>query len=286
MSFKDWMTAVAPKVQGTWNLHHAISSSLDFFVLCSSYSGIVGQWGQANYAAANTFLDAFVQYRHGKGLAASVIDIGVMGEVGFVSKNREVLDMFQKSGMRILKEKDLLDAFNLAIQRSKAPEAQGANGSYYISSQILLGLVTTIPVASLDSRVVWKKDIRMSAYHNISGADDSSSKAETEQDSVSTLLSAAANSPSILEEEETTVIIAQAIASSLANFLIRDVDSIKSDLSPEKNGVDSLVAMELRNWIRQKFNVESSVMIIVQSPSLNGLAEHIRLGLVERFAQA
>ncbi|PON24523.1 KR domain-containing protein [Trichoderma gamsii] len=286
MSFQDWMTAVAPKVQGTWNLHNAISSSLDFFVLCSSYSGIVGQWGQANYAAANTFLDAFVQYRHSKGLAASVIDIGVMGEVGFVSKNREVLDMFQKSGMRILKEKDLLDAFNLAIQRSKAPEAQGANGAYDISSQILLGLVTTIPVASPNSRVVWKKDIRMSIYHNISGADDSSSKAETEQDSVSTLLSAAANSPSILEEEETTSIIAQAIASSLANFLIRDVDSIKADLSPEKNGVDSLVAMELRNWIRQKFNVESSVMIIVQSPSLNGLAEHIRLGLVERFSQA
>ncbi|KAL6897583.1 polyketide synthase [Trichoderma evansii] len=271
MSFKDWMTAVAPKVQGTWNLHHAISSALDFFVLCSSYSGIVGQWGRANYAAANTFLDSFVQYRHGKGLAASVIDIGVMGE---------------KSGMRILKEKDLLDAFNLAIQRSKAPEAQGTNGAYNISSQILLGLVTTIPVASPNSRVVWKKDIRMSIYHNISGADDSSSKAETEQDSVSTLLSAAANSLSILEEEETTVTIAQAIATSLANFLIRDVDSIKLDLSPDKNGVDSLVAIELRNWIRQKFNVESSVMIIAQSLSLNGLAEHIRLGLVERFTQA
>ncbi|KAL7940024.1 polyketide synthase [Trichoderma barbatum] len=286
MSFKDWMTAVAPKVQGTWNLHHAISSALDFFVLCSSYSGIVGQWGQSNYAAANTFLDAFVQYRHGKGLAASVIDIGVMGEVGFVSKNREVLDMFQKSGMRILKEKDLLHAVDLAIQRSKAPETQGSNGTYNISSQILLGLVTTIPVASPNSRVVWKKDIRMSIYHNISGTNDSSSKAETEQDSVSTLLSAAAITPSILKEEETTVTIAQAIAYSLANFLIRDVESIKLHLSPEKNGVDSLVAMELRNWIRQKFNVDAKVMIIVQSLSLNSLAEHIRLGLLDRFSQA
>ncbi|KAL7918585.1 polyketide synthase [Trichoderma austrokoningii] len=284
MSFKEWTEAVAPKVQGTWNLHNAIASELDFFILCSSYSGIVGQWGQANYAAANTFLDAFVQYRHAKGLAASVIDIGVMGEVGFVSKNREVYEMFQKSGMHILKEKDLLDAFNLAIQRSRAPEAQGSDGAYNISSQLLLGVVTTVPVASPKNRAVWKKDIRMSVYHNMNEENDSS-KAETEADSVSTLLSAAASSPSILEEEETIVTIAQAIASSLANFLIRDTASIKLDLSPEKNGVDSLVAMELRNWIRQKFNVDAKVMIIVQSPSLNGLAEHIRLGLVERFSR-
>jgi hypothetical protein len=286
MSFDDWKTAVAPKVQGTWNLHHAISTELDFFVLCSSYSGIIGQWGQANYAAANTFLDAFVHYRHGKGFAASVIDIGVMGEVGFVSQNREVLEMFQKSGMRILKEKELLDAFNLAIQRSKAPEAQGSNGIYNISSQIILGVVTTVPIGSPNSRLVWKKDVRMSIYHNISKADDSSSKADTEKDAVSALLSAAASYPSILEEEETTVTIASALASALAYFLTRDEKSIKLDLSPEKNGVDSLVAMELRNWIRLKFNVDAKVMIIVQSPSLTGLAEHIRLELVERFSQA
>lgn len=56
-----------------------------------------------------------MQYRHGNGLAASVIDIGIMGEVGFVSKHQDTLDLFQKSGMYILNEIDLLDAMNLAI---------------------------------------------------------------------------------------------------------------------------------------------------------------------------
>ncbi|KAI9150039.1 LOW QUALITY PROTEIN: Highly reducing polyketide synthase lcsB [Paramyrothecium foliicola] len=285
MSFQDWTTVVEPKVQGTWNLHNAIDTELDFFILCSSFSGIVGQVGQANYAAANTFLDSFVQYRHSKGLAASVIDIGIMGEVGFVSKHKNVLDLFQKSGMRILKEQDLLDAFHLAIQRSAPTGSQARNGAYYNPGQIMLGLVTTIPVASPDNRVVWKNDIRMSIYHNMNCAEDSITKDTIGQDAVSGLIAAASASPSVLEDPETTDIITKAIASSLAKFLIKDEDSIKVELSPEKNGIDSLVAMELRNWIRQMFGVEASVMIIIQSPSIIGLAGHIRQGLIERFAQ-
>ncbi|KAM0814978.1 putative Lovastatin diketide synthase LovF [Seiridium cardinale] len=93
MSFAGWNTAVQPKVQGTWNLHEAIlSSDLDFFILFSSYGSIAGQWGQANYTAANTLLNAFVQYRHHNGLVASVIGVGVMGGVDFASQNQDVLE--------------------------------------------------------------------------------------------------------------------------------------------------------------------------------------------------
>ena len=63
MSLGEWEKAVSPKVQGTWNLHDetlAAGVQLDFFVLFSSMSGTFGQAGQANYAGANTFLDAFV----------------------------------------------------------------------------------------------------------------------------------------------------------------------------------------------------------------------------------
>ncbi|EED13058.1 polyketide synthase, putative [Talaromyces stipitatus ATCC 10500] len=291
MTFEDWVTAVTPKVQGTWNLHEALPTDLDFFILCSSYSGIVGQWGQANYAAANTFLDAFIQYRHEKGLAASVIDIGVMGEVGFVSKHKEVLDRFEKSGMRILKEQDLLDAFNLAIQSSAPTDSEihchnGDVGAYNSPGQILLGLVTTLPVTSPNNRVVWKNDIRMGIYHNINCAEDSSTKAMAEKDDIANLLSTASTSPSVLDEESATEIIAKTIAASLAKFLIKDESSIQLQLSPEKNGIDSLVAMELRNWIRQKFSIETSVMVIIQSSSLNSLADAIRQELVQRFSQS
>ncbi|KAG9249431.1 polyketide synthase [Emericellopsis atlantica] len=288
MSFDDWTAAVAPKVQGTWNLHQCLmGEQLDFFVLASSYSGIVGQWGQANYAAANTFLDAFVQYRHAQGHAASVIDIGVMGEVGFVWKNRDILDHFKRSGMRILKETELLDAMNLAIQRSKpTPNAHAqvdVHGAHWNPSQIILGFCTSAPIAAPNTRVVWKADVRAGVYHNMNGQANAAAKATTEQDGIASLLALAASRPSVLEEEKTTETIAAAVAKALTDFLIQDEDSIKVEQSPEHIGVDSLVAMELRNWVRQKFAVETNVMSIVQSASLLDLADNIRESLMERF---
>jgi hypothetical protein len=55
---------------------------LNFFVLFSFMSGIIGMPGQANYAAATTFMDAFVQYRHSQHLPASVIDVGAVDGIG------------------------------------------------------------------------------------------------------------------------------------------------------------------------------------------------------------
>jgi acyl carrier protein len=287
MGFDDWSTVVAPKVQGTWNLHNAISSELDFFILCSSLSGIVGQPGQANYAAANTFLDAFVQYRHRNGLAASAIDIGVMGNIGYAWQNRNAPNTIQKSGLHILKEKDLINTVNLAIQRSKPIQAQTRDGAYSNHGQILLGLLTTVPTSSSNNRLVWKQDVRMSIYYNINGlgeaSADVSGKAPPNQDSIAGFMALAATTPAVLEEENSTIIIANAVASALANLLIKDEDNIKIEYSPEKVGVDSLVAMELSNWIRQKFGVEASSMNIAQSASLVSLGDYIRLGLIKRF---
>lgn len=281
MSFDDWQIATGPKVQGTWNLHHVLPQDLDFFILFSSYSGIVGQWGQANYAAANTFLDAFVQHRNRNGQAASVIDVGVMGELGFVWQNRDILELFRKSGMRILREEDLLDAMHLAMQRSK-PAVEAAGPSYTNPSQILLGLVTTVPVAAPSNRVVWKKDARAAVYHNMHRVAETSAKAGLEQNSIVGLLAAVADRPQVLEQEGTAAIVAKAVAQALANFLIKDEGTIHVEHSPEAVGVDSLVAMELRNWIRQQLGVEIGVMAIVQSASLLALGAAICAALAEQ----
>jgi len=115
------------RVEGTWNLHRALMPEpLDFFVLFSSLSGIVGQWGQANYAAANTFLDAFAQYRHENGLRASVLDIGMAMDVGYFSQNKVALDNFVASAVHGLREQDFLDSLYPMIAGSTASlEASG-----------------------------------------------------------------------------------------------------------------------------------------------------------------
>lgn len=101
MTWAEWQEATAPKIQGTWNLHNASISEkldLDLFVAFRSLSGIIGQPGQANYASATTFLDAFVRYRKSLGLKASALDIGAVEDVGYMSEDR---DLMQKMTMAV-----------------------------------------------------------------------------------------------------------------------------------------------------------------------------------------
>ncbi|KAG8162546.1 hypothetical protein KVR01_008311 [Diaporthe batatas] len=118
MSWTQWTAASRPKIQGTWNLHNALlheqaDHPVDHFLLFSSLGAMTGQWGQANYNAGNTFLDAFVSYRHSLGLAASVVNIGVVGDVGYVSENPSVLDSLRATGQYLMREPELLDCLEL-----------------------------------------------------------------------------------------------------------------------------------------------------------------------------
>jgi acyl transferase domain-containing protein/acyl carrier protein len=74
---------LAAKVEGAWNLHEQTQHlDLDFFVMFSSASALLGPVGQANYAAANSFLDALAHHRHAQGLAALTINWGPWADVG------------------------------------------------------------------------------------------------------------------------------------------------------------------------------------------------------------
>ncbi|MDH5548248.1 MAG: SDR family NAD(P)-dependent oxidoreductase, partial [Gammaproteobacteria bacterium] len=84
---RDKFRAVyAAKVDGTWNLHYASRKlPLDFFLLYSSISSIFGPPGQANYSAANSFLDVFSHYRRYNNLPATVINWPPVNNTGMAS---------------------------------------------------------------------------------------------------------------------------------------------------------------------------------------------------------
>ncbi|MBU6350103.1 MAG: SDR family NAD(P)-dependent oxidoreductase [Chloroflexi bacterium] len=82
-NWSHFAEVLAPKVQGTWSLHQATQTlPLDFFVLFSSGTSLLGNRGQANHAAANAFLDAFAHYRQAQGLPALSINWGAWSEIG------------------------------------------------------------------------------------------------------------------------------------------------------------------------------------------------------------
>jgi acyl carrier protein len=85
-SWEHFARVLAPKISGGWNLHQLTRElPLDFFVLFSSAASLLGSAGQANYAAANAFLDGLAQYRRSQNLPATSINWGPWTEAGMAA---------------------------------------------------------------------------------------------------------------------------------------------------------------------------------------------------------
>jgi NAD(P)-dependent dehydrogenase (short-subunit alcohol dehydrogenase family) len=87
MTFEQWTQSLAPKVQGSWNLHRYLPADMDFFVMLSSMAGIIGNPGQAIYSAAGTYQDALSRHRRAHGRASTTIDLGIVSDVGYIAEN-------------------------------------------------------------------------------------------------------------------------------------------------------------------------------------------------------
>lgn len=262
MSHEDWYYAIRPKVDGTWNLHNALGCDLDFFVLFSSTSGLVGQYGQANYAAANTFLDAFVQYRHGQGLAASVIDLGVMEDVGYVAESSNLLEYFRFLDANLLTEDDMREGVRLAIARSFSNPQEQKTEKYSNPSQITLGVRSHIPLSDPMNRIIWKRDRRFSVYRTI---ESNAPRLSTTDESLRTFLSQLASGGARSAGDDKAEYLAKEIGKVLYGFMMKNSEDMEMDQPLSTLGLDSLVGIELRNWCRTQIGFDISILEIMQS---------------------
>ena len=271
MAYEDWQTVLAPKVQGTWNLHETLKAEkLDFFIMFSSLSGIVGQSGQANYAAANTFLDAFVEYRHHLHLPASVMDIGVVEDVGYVSQNPAILKQFRAIDAQTVSEQALLEALEMAIIQSGRQQPSPSTTTN--QNQIIVGLGSRASILDPRSRCTWKRDVRMSVYRNTEAA-ASFGTPTAGNESLKGFLSAIAANPSLLAEASSLDFLSQEIGACICSFVQTPVEELNVTRSLAAMGIDSLLAIELRNWWRQALGLEITTLEILGSDNVHGLGK-------------
>ncbi|KAL3453049.1 hypothetical protein BJX65DRAFT_302946 [Aspergillus insuetus] len=336
MTHPTWTKAIDPKVRGTWNLHNALltlqpEQKLDFFFLFSSISAAGGQWGQANYNAGNTFLDAFVTYRHGLGLPAAAVNVGVMQDVGYLSQNEnaELLEALKATAQYLNREGELLDVLELAMLRSTPGQSRAECGevvpaSVYVSqqgldlssktasatatdnsatrysyvnhAQICMGMRSTLPMDAPGNRTVWRGDPRMLVYRNVEDHREASAGSTNSTGSEQILaqcLREASSDIALLKASKTVETLATAIGQTLAGFsgsssganegTDHKADDIDIDASLSRSGIDSLVSMELRNWIRRKIGIEIGVLEIVRADCVRELGVVAQRRLVEKY---
>ncbi len=109
---------LAPKVQGAWNLHLLTRNcSLDFFIMFSSVASLLGSAGQANYAAANCFLDALAHTRAQMGRAALSINWGAWKGLGLAA-NSDLEQQLQSKGMGTIDPEQGLDVLEQLLSYS------------------------------------------------------------------------------------------------------------------------------------------------------------------------
>lgn len=278
MTFDDWQRAISPKVRGTWNLHRAFKGvALDFFVLFSSVSAVYGTPGQANYAAANMFLDAFVQYRHGLGLSASVIDLGRMGGVGYVSENSEASRRMDAMKFPTLYETDLLNAMKLSIS-SHPPIPQRGIG-YTASGQLTIGLR---PKNNNGGHHLKPNDAQFSILldSSLTGNEfDSNSQSD-----LRALINSAATDSTILDSPESLKILTTEISNAVSSILSIPADEMDVTRPVSSLGLDSLVSIEIRKWWKRSLGVDITVLEIEKVGSIEQLAAFAAQSLKDKYS--
>jgi acyl carrier protein len=123
MTPERFAPVLAPKVDGTWNLHAAtLDDRLDFFVLFSSMAAIHPQPGMGIYAAANAFMDGFAHYRRALGLPATAVNWGGWDQIGLAREagTERSIGGYCEQGIRNFSAGEALRALEEAIRSQPA----------------------------------------------------------------------------------------------------------------------------------------------------------------------
>lgn len=261
MSYAQWQASLGPKVTGTWNLHSLFGNCLDFFIILSSVCGIFGSRGQGNYSAASTFQDAFARYRASLNLPVRTIDLSSVISEGYTAENKSAADHTHQQGFDDMQLEELFALVNQAIINPIPTDVA--------SSQVLVGTTRLDPIIHRHKNTFGQKaDPMFSHTWTVNSACEPSKKGGNKLD-----LRAALSTATTLQTAVNT--IQHAVAGKLSQLLSMPVEEIRVEQSVSSYGADSLVAIELRNWVSKQFEAQVQNFELMSGQPINALANLI-----------
>lgn len=246
---KKFQQALAPKIAGAWNLHCASRLlPLDFFVVYSSATTLLGNPGQANYVAGNTFLESLVGLRRSLGLPACYMAWGPLDDVGFLARNTDTKEAIQsRIGGSSISSAQAMSALERVLLDGTAGEA-------------LLWLdweaIQRVMPAAKAQRYL-ELQLQMGSSHRRKGNDDLRSQ----------LL--------LVEHDAAIELVENALQGEIARILHLSRDKIQLNTPVISMGMDSLMGMELGLSVEESFGVKLPVMVLAEGASIHMLAERI-----------
>jgi acyl transferase domain-containing protein/NADP-dependent 3-hydroxy acid dehydrogenase YdfG/acyl carrier protein len=240
---------LAPKVDAAWHLHElTVELEIGQFVLFSSFGGILGTPGQANYAAANAFLDALAARRRAQGLAAVSLAWGVWAqETGMTGKLEEAdIQRAARLGIRPIDPEQGLALFDLALTRPESLLAPVGLDRAGLRAQAAAGALPAILRSVVGSSVQ-----------------------APERGSLAKRLAE-------VPEEEWDRLVLDLVRSHVAAVLGHaSVEGIQPEAAFMDLGFDSLAAVELRNRLNVVTGLRLPPTLVFDHPSAAAVAQHL-----------
>ena len=241
-----------PKVAGVLNLHkYTKNLKLDYFVNFSSISSLVGNAGQGNYVAANTFLDAFAYYRRARNLPAITINWGVFKETGVVANSIEYAKHLESIGITSFNTHEALEALENVLEENP----------------IQVGIFT---IDWHQWAIANPRGAEISRFENLVGRifnDEDSQHANRYKELVQEL--------SKLGNIDRQNRLEFHICEQIVKVMRIPVQSVDPHQSIKKMGLDSLLTFEIRLAIRSNLGIEIPSIDLLAETSISQLTSQI-----------
>ncbi|WP_435874604.1 SDR family NAD(P)-dependent oxidoreductase [Nocardia vinacea] len=261
-------TVLRPKVDAAWNLHEATKDlDLSAFVLYSSIAGVIGNPGQANYAAANVFLDALAQHRHVTGLPATSVIWGPWEQSGGMTSALGEADLarLRREGLLPLGDEDGMELFDAALAGGR---------SAFVAVRIDR---TALGEAAPDDVRAVMRDLPRPSRRRAATTSAPPTASNGRSAGSESLVAQLLGRPTA-EQERVILDVIRAQAAVVLGHT--SADSPPPDKPFSDIGFDSLGVMEFRNRLKSAVGVQLSATAMFDYPTPEALAGYIRQEIV------